>query len=106
MTLALPGGEVIRLGEDLPRLHGGEAYPADLKSLSLPEVREFSRRLDRTPDSLQGSAAHDWTILEERMNYVVDFFRSRQQDRNLLSAPFEAVQVRHIYRGLLPRGQL
>lgn len=106
MSLALPGGEVIRLGDDLPPLPSGDAYPEDLKSLSLPEVREFSRRLDRTPDSLQGSAARDWTVLEDRMNYVVDFFRSRQQDRKLLSAPFEAQQVQDIYRARLPQGRL
>lgn len=105
MTLALPG-ETLRLGDDLPPLPGGGIYPSDLQSLSLPEAEELVQRLDRTPHTTRGSAARDWTLLGDRMNYVVDFFRSRQQDRSLLQAPFNPQQVDGILRGRVPKGRL
>ena len=39
------------------------------------------------------SRAEDWADLGDRMNYVVDFFRTRQQDRGLYAQPFSDEQV-------------
>ena len=44
--------------------------------------------LDRTPDSVLGSGARDWTELADRMNFIVDLFRTRQFDEHLFASPF------------------
>lgn len=105
MTLALPA-ETLRLGDDLPLLPDGRTFPPDLQTVDLAEAQELLRTLDRTPNTTRGSAACDWTKLGDRMNYVADFFRSRQQSRDLLQAPFEPRQVEEISRGRVPQGSL
>ena len=62
--------------------------------------------LDYTPGTTQGSAACDWTDLGDRMNYLVDFFRSRQQERELLEPPFTPRQAAAIRAGEVPDGPL
>lgn len=105
MTLALPD-HVLELGEDLPPLPDGSMYPTALRTTTLPELRRVLRDLDRTPDTLRGSAARDWTSLADRMNYLADFFRSRQQDRSLLERPFTRDQTEAIRAGRVPSGRL
>lgn len=94
------------LGRDVPRLSCGHMYPAALERIELPELQRMLARLDRTPDTVAGSAAGDWSDFDDRMNYLVDLFRSRQRDRALWAAPFEAAQVDAIARGVLPEGVL
>jgi len=106
VTLAVPEG-TLEMGEDLPPLPDGSMYPPALRCLTLPALLEVLRELDRTPDSLRGSAARDWTSLADRMSYVADFFRSRQQDPRLLRAtPFTPAQTREIREGRVPAGRL
>lgn len=106
MTLAVPGGR-LELGRDVPPLADGSIYPEALRELALAEVLEVLAAIDRTPDTVLGSAARDWARLEDRMNYVADFFRSRQQERSLLTtAPFAAEQVAAIHAGRVPAGSL
>ena len=62
--------------------------------------------LDRTPDSTDGSAAGDWAALDDRMNFIVDLFRSRQRDRSLRRSPFCPQQLADLYAGARPRGPL
>jgi hypothetical protein len=106
MTLALPTGR-LELGADLPPLADGSTYPPALRELALAEALEVLASIDRTPDTVRGSAARDWTRLADRMNYVADFFRSRQQERALLTrAPFTPEQVAAIHAGRVPAGPL
>jgi len=45
--------------------------------------------------------------LEERMNYVADFFRSHQRERShVTTPPFPAEQVAAIHAGRVPAGPL
>ncbi|MBU8894212.1 hypothetical protein DRW03_12230 [Corallococcus sp. H22C18031201] len=89
MKLAVPGG-ALKLGNDLPPPAGMEKdlFPANLRTLENPELRELMGKLDRTPDSLHGTAAKDWSRLDQRMNYIIDLFRSRQSDPHLFDPPF------------------
>lgn len=103
--LALPTGR-LELGDDLPPLPNGAAYPEPLAELTLDELKALLAEIDRTPDSLRGSAAVDWARLADRMNYVADFFRSRQRTRELLDPPFTAEQVAAIHAGRVPGGRL
>lgn len=105
MTLALPSGK-LRMGDDLPLLADGEMYPEPLRRLTLPEVEEVVRELDYTPGTTRGSGARDWTDLGDRMNYLVDFFRSWQRQRELLAPPYTPEQVAVIHGGGVPAGRL
>jgi len=105
MTLALPD-RVLELGEDLPPLPDGSMYPPALRTPTLPELRRVLGELDRTPGTTRGSAARDWTSLADRMSYLADFFRSRQQDRGLLDRPFTREQTEAIRAGRVPAGRL
>lgn len=105
MTLGLPGAR-LQLGDDVPPLADGEMYPAALREIANPEARAVLAELDSTPDTLRGSAARDWSSLADRMNYIADFFRSRQQESELLLPPFTAAQAQAIRDGRLPEGEL
>ncbi len=104
MTLAVPGRQ-IRLGDDMPRLPSGGSYPYVLRTLINCEARQLVQTYDRNPNTLRGSGANDWTRLDDRMNFIIDLFRSRQQTLNLLQAPFcSAQQVTDMKAGRIPTG--
>jgi hypothetical protein len=84
-TLPIPSEE-LRLGKDVPRIRG-EMFPEPLRTIESPEAREILSRWDRTPDTTRGSAAEDWSRLSDRMSYILDLFRSRQQDPLLWNRP-------------------
>ncbi|WP_163868115.1 hypothetical protein [Myxococcus eversor] len=89
MKLAVPGG-ALKLGNDLPPPPGMETtlFPPHLRSIENPELRALLGKLDSSSDSLKGTAAKDWSKLDQRMNYIIDLFRTRQQDPHLFDAPF------------------
>lgn len=89
MKLAVPGG-ALKLGNDLPPPPGMEStlFPPHLRSIENPELRALLGQLDKSQDSLKGSGAKDWSKLDQRMNYIVDLFRSRQSDPALFDPPF------------------
>jgi hypothetical protein len=89
MKLAVPGG-ALKLGNDIPPPPGFEKdiFPPHLRSIENPELRAMLKELDRTPDSLKGTGAKDWSRLDQRMHYVVDLFRSRQTDPHLFDPPY------------------
>jgi hypothetical protein len=92
MSLNLPR-VTMSVGKDVPPLSGGRMFPEELRTLDNPELRALLYQLDRTPNTTCGSAAADWADLPDRMNFVVDLFRSRQQDPSLYRAPFTAAQA-------------
>jgi hypothetical protein len=100
MTLALPGG-TLRLGRDVVG-----TFPESLVTLADPELTEFLRAVDRTPNTPLGSGADDWADLFDRMHFIADLFRTRQQDATLLAPPFAADQLRAIAEGRTPDGSL
>jgi hypothetical protein len=53
-----------------------------------------------------GSAAHDWAVLSQRMHFILEYFRSRQQDPTLVDQPFSAEQRAAIAVGKVPGGPL
>jgi hypothetical protein len=105
MSLGHPGGR-LRLGEDIPPLADGSMYPEPLRRVAFPEALALLRRLDAAPETLRGSGARDWTRLADRMNYIADYFRSRQRERELLTPPYTPEQVAAIHRGEVPPGPL
>jgi hypothetical protein len=101
MTLALPGGELLDLGEDLPA-----RFPPLLARLSDPDLLALLRTVDPTPDSLRDTAALDWSDLPDRLHYIADMFRCHAQRADLLEPPFTAEQVEAITGGRRPPGRL
>jgi hypothetical protein len=87
----------------------GNAFPETLRTLDMPELVAFMRGMDgwdRTPDSLDGSHARDWSRLEDRMNFIVDLFRSRHLADEVFAQPFSADQCAAIRAGRMPDGRL
>jgi hypothetical protein len=85
----------------------GIAYPPTLAKLDQPNLLAFLAGpggWDRTPDSLVGSQAGDWTQIRERMNFIVDLFRSRHLDPTLFSAPYTPEQQIALLNGAVPAG--
>lgn len=105
MTIKLPA-ETLRLGHDVTRLETGEMFPVELRQLQHPDLLALLQELDSTLDSSRGSAANDWGCLYDRMNFLVDFFRSRQQDGRVYQQPFCDAQVAVIRAGGIPVGPL
>lgn len=73
-----------------------------LRTLIDPGARQLVKTYDRTPNRLQGSGADDWTQLGDRMNFIIDLFRSRQQTLSLLKTPFCDPQVKEMKAGRTP----
>ncbi|MGW4109707.1 hypothetical protein ACWEFJ_02370 [Actinosynnema sp. NPDC004786] len=101
MTLALPGGELLDLAEDLRA-----TFPPLLAELVDPDLLALLRTVDPTPDSLLDTAARDWADLPDRMHYIADMFRCHAQRADLLDPPFTPEQVAALAAGRLPTGQL
>jgi hypothetical protein len=104
MNLALPEGKEIPLGSDVPSLPSGA--PTALQSIELPELRELFARFHASPGSNAGSGANNWARLEDRMGFIIELFRSRQQELDLLSPPFDPAQEADLARGVVPSGAL
>jgi hypothetical protein len=102
-------GEVrLRVSEDVPDVspHGA---PTSLRHITNPDLERFLTGpggFDRTPDSHIGSRARDWGELRDRMNYIVDLFRSRHFDGRLFDSPYTEAQWAALLAGRVPPGPL
>jgi hypothetical protein len=132
MTLKLPDG-TLHLGRDLPAAPGEPLFPPALETLHDSELaRLFAHynalaqrtdplwpvkrlqddaqrllgRLGLEPNSAYGSGADDWVSLSQRMRYILELFRSRQQNQRLLEPIFSADQVALLKQGKIPPGPL
>lgn len=101
MTLDLPRGRRLRLGDDL-RIE----FPASLLQLENQELRRLLAQIDPTPDSTQASGAADWADLAERIHFIADMFRCFLGSAALWDPPFTAIQVADLKAGRLPAGRL
>jgi hypothetical protein len=100
MTLELPSGR-LRLARDVIG-----TFPERLLRLADPELTEFLRAVDRTPDTPLGSGADDWAELLDRMHFIADLFRTRHEDARLAAPPFSADQLRAMAQDRVPDGSL
>jgi hypothetical protein len=132
MTLKLPG-ETLHLGRDLPAPAGQPLFPNVLQTIADPELqmmlaqysalaerseeRDAVRAIEEAAEVLMGklgfdetfalgTGADDWVQLSQRMRYILELFRSRQQIQLLLQPTFTAVQVAAMKQGRIPDGPL
>jgi hypothetical protein len=109
MRLSLPYGEELPLGRDIPRAAAAPSYlPVPLQNITTPEsLVELLLKYDRARGSTDvGSASVDWANLDDRMNFIVNLFRSSQQDLELLTQPFTPEQRATFAAGKMPTGKL
>jgi hypothetical protein len=95
MALPLPD-ETLDLGDNLPPLPDGTAFPACLQhdALERAGLGRFLHLLSFSyADTLLGTSAHDWTSYTQRMNTIANLFRSRQQRQSLFRPPFTPAQI-------------
>jgi len=101
MTIELPPGKVLRLGEDL-----SVAFPAVLQQITNPELLTLLREIDPTPDSTRGSGVDYWGDLPDRLHFIADMFRCYETTQELFEAPFTEEQTAELKEGRLPTGCL
>jgi hypothetical protein len=107
--------EELRLGKDVPpRSAIAPFFPPDLNDLTrlpneTPQDARFNENLcnlvasfDRSLGDGRGSAARDWRRYDDRLNWIVNMMRSRQQDQSLWWSPYSVEDQERILRGLLP----
>jgi hypothetical protein len=95
-------GAVLRLSHPLPDLPDGRLFPPDLAELGDGGDAAPYQQWDRTDGTGRHDAAHDWVVLGQRMSFIVNLFRSRQQDTALGTAPFTGAQLDAMRRGGMP----
>ena len=82
----LVGDEAYGVGRELLPVDGAMWAP-DLVTLEDERARAVGEAYARAGDDGRGSAAADWTLMEDRLNYITCFFRARQQDPRLQGVP-------------------
>ncbi len=91
-----------------PRPIDHQFFPVWLRDLTIPGLVQIYEELVTSqggpqPDGdLTGTAAKDWSHLNERMRFVVPFFRSRQDDVTLDCPLFSAANTEMINAGVVP----
>jgi hypothetical protein len=129
MALKLPDGAV-GLAADLPPVSGQPLYPDALRSIADPELAALLARfaapgaragavrnplalgtgsgplLSRLSPLRVRSGATDWCSLHQRMRFILELFRSRQQNQRLLEPVFRLDQITALERGMIPAGPL
>jgi hypothetical protein len=109
MSLALPGGSELPLGRNIPKDAASQAFlPSALQNISAPDdlvllIKQFDRARGATD---VGSGSIDWRVLEDRMNFIVNLFRSRQLHKPLLEQPFSDAQRALIEQDQVPGPEL
>lgn len=105
MTYSLPTRS-LRLGKDLVAPTGLINFPRDLMRIENPRCQELVLQFDSGLNTLSGSAAGNWGSLMDRMNFLIDFFRSYQHYKPLFRKPFLPSQIPVIEAGQYPGGPL
>jgi hypothetical protein len=100
MRIGLPHGS-LHLGDDLTA-----DYPDVLRQLALADLLALLSRFDPTPDSPRDSGAADWSLLPERLHFIIDMFRCYHNAADLFDPPFLPAQVAALKAGRLPDGAL
>ncbi|MDJ0770979.1 MAG: hypothetical protein QNJ12_19460 [Ilumatobacter sp.] len=101
MTLDVPG-QRLHLGRDVPPPADGPMFPAALEHMELPALVALMQEWDPTGGTGRGSGADDWADLHQRMGYITNLFRSRQQVLGLTAPPFTSAELAVMTRLELP----
>jgi hypothetical protein len=72
------GTESLRVGRSIPRHQS--PWCADLQRLTEPRVGRIYREFSVADEDGRRTSAADWTVMRDRMNFIANLFRARQQD--------------------------
>jgi hypothetical protein len=100
MELHQPG-RVLALGR-----HLDAPFPEPLRELSSDELTGMLARFACGEVESDNCGAHDWSVLDQRMHYIVHLFRAFHGVEELHHPPFTDVQVEQFRNGLVPLGDL
>lgn len=104
MQLTLPDGP-LQLGAGLQPPPGQSSlFPPALQQINDNDLRTLLVRYGALNAVNSGTA--DWADLDQRMRFILTFFRSWQQHPRLFTQPFTDVQRREIDAGRMPTGDL
>lgn len=95
--------ETLDLGIDLPMLDG-VMWPREL--VEVGEAAAVLALWDLTKGTGRPTGARDWAHLNQRMNYIVNLFRSRQRHPALFEPPFSDAQLAGLRAWRIPDGPL
>jgi len=105
MVLKLPD-EVLTLGRPLPAPgpSGTPLFPKDLQAITEPLTQALLTRYDLSDGRDEGRRVHNWSSYDDRMSYIANLFRSRQQHEPLFSKPFPPDVEAKLLKGELAPG--
>jgi hypothetical protein len=78
--------EVLHMSEGLPQPPGTPLYPPLLESLTDPATLTLFQRYADPKGDGGGCRVRNWVLFDERMDYIVNLFRARQQTHALYRA--------------------
>lgn len=70
-----------------PRVNGAVFAPG-LETLEDPALQSIVGRVDPDGDQLTSSGAENWNNFDDRMDYIVNLFRTHQDNADLFEAPY------------------
>jgi hypothetical protein len=105
MHIDLPDSE-LSLGESVAPPAHQPVFPPDLQTLRNEDLVAFVDHFGDRMSTMKGSGAGNWTKISDRMRFIIDLFRSYQQDKTLLTPPFTPEQIASMEAGRIPEGKL
>jgi hypothetical protein len=96
LVLSLPG----------TTLYLGRTLVIALPASSNAELLALLARYEPVAPAPDDCGAHDWSVLDQRMHYIVHLFRGFHDRRELATPPFTPAQVEQIRAGEVPDGEL
>jgi hypothetical protein len=101
MTLAMPPGNCLHLGDDLII-----PYPENLQMITSTDLRYLLKELKPSIDSIDGAGCTDWADLKQRIHFIANLFRRYHDSKDLFNPPFNEQQLSAIKSGKIPAGEL
>lgn len=98
------GDELLRVGRELPwrpSHPGGALFPADLDVIEDPCAQALLTIYDCSEGDRKRTRAHNWIWFADRMNYITNLMRSRQQHPGLFRRPFDLQVTAQLLAGEL-----
>ncbi len=95
MSIMFPDNDVIFVGQDVSPLKDGSEFSPQLQDISEhQDLHDLYMQLVGQDKSLQGTATGRWSVIEDRMRFILAMFRSRGAVEQLLTChPFSKKQM-------------
>lgn len=107
LVLELPsrGGGILRVGKPVPAVDPGKeelTFPSNLQHIQTPALQATLTRFDLSDGDPARTRASNWARYADRMNYITNLFRSRQEDVRLFTSPWTQKETNLLAEGWLP----